>query len=124
MGFCAVKQLAYHKGKKSIHRLVILPEFQGIGFGTKFLDEISKLYINKNWTVHITTSNKGLIYSLNKNNNWKFINQTLNRVQMETLEKKINKRIKYKGGSNIENCFTRQITSFKTNKKIWYGDEY
>ena len=38
---------------------------------------------------------------------------------MVTLEKKLNKRIKFEGGSNINNCFTRQITSFKTNKKIW-----
>ena len=50
---------------KRIHRLVILPEYQGIGIGIKFLSEIASLYTN----IYITTSLKSLTMGLIKNKN-------------------------------------------------------
>lgn len=51
-----------------VGRLVVLPEYQGFGIGTKFLDEIARLY--KNDRIRITTSLKPFIMSLQKNSNW------------------------------------------------------
>lgn len=51
---------------KRIHRLVILPEYQGIGIGKKFLNEIANLYEN----IYITTSLKSLVKGLIKDKNW------------------------------------------------------
>lgn len=46
-----------------------MPDYQGIGLGTKFLNEIAKLYINK-YDFCIITSAKNLINALRKNDKW------------------------------------------------------
>ena len=116
--------MPYQKGKKTIHRLVVLPEFQGLGIGTIFLNEITKQYITKEWDVHIQTSNTALIYSLNKNKHWKKISTKMNTPMLREREylRKYNISEKDKraySGTNLDNALTRYITSFKTNKKIW-----
>lgn len=55
---------------KRVSRLVILPDYQGIGLGTKFLNEIAKIYVNEGYDFSIITSAKNLIASLRKRNNW------------------------------------------------------
>jgi hypothetical protein len=56
---------------KKVHRLVILPDYQGAGFGIKFLNEIGKLYKKENWRFTIVTSSPSLIYTLKKIKEWK-----------------------------------------------------
>jgi ABC-type polar amino acid transport system ATPase subunit len=56
---------------KKVHRLVILPDYQGAGFGIKFLNEIGKLYKKDNWRFTIVTSSPSLIYTLKKIKEWK-----------------------------------------------------
>ena len=55
---------------KRVHRLVILPDYQGIGLGTKFLNKIAELYFDYDFM--ITTSAKNLIKALNKSDCWNF----------------------------------------------------
>lgn len=62
-----------HKNFKKVHRLVILPDYQGAGFGIKFLTHIAKVYRKNNYIFGITTSAPSLIYSLKKNLEWKCI---------------------------------------------------
>lgn len=52
--------------------MVILPDYQGIGLGTKFLDFIAKYYTQKGFDFSIKTSAKNLIKSLQKRNDWCF----------------------------------------------------
>lgn len=59
-----------NKKLKRVSRLVILPDYQGIGLGTKFLDEIAKYYSKQNYELSIVTSAKNLISALKKKNNW------------------------------------------------------
>jgi ABC-type polar amino acid transport system ATPase subunit/GNAT superfamily N-acetyltransferase len=59
-----------HKNFKKVHRLVILPDYQGAGFGVKFLTEIAKKYKKNNYIFGITTSAPSLIYSLKRNIDW------------------------------------------------------
>ena len=61
------------KGVKRAHRLVVLPDFQGIGLGTVFIEEIALLYAKEGWEFNLTTTTPALIYSLNKSINWKLI---------------------------------------------------
>ena len=71
IGFMAIiHQPSVNKKLKRVHRLVILPDYQGIGLGTKFLNEIAEIYINLGYDFSIITSAKNLIYSLRKNKNW------------------------------------------------------
>lgn len=53
-----------------MHRLVILPDYQGIGLGTKLLNKVAEIYTNFDFT--IITSAKNLINALNKDENWYF----------------------------------------------------
>ena len=56
--------------QKRVHRLVILPDYQGAGFGIKFLEEIGNLYKKEKWIFRINTTAPSLIYSLKKSNKW------------------------------------------------------
>ena len=38
---------------KGIHRLVILPDYQGIGIGTKFLNIVSEYYAQQGFEISI-----------------------------------------------------------------------
>ena len=55
---------------KRVSRLVILPDYQGIGLGTKFLEFIANYYIQQNYDFEIITTAKNLISSLKKSNKW------------------------------------------------------
>lgn len=68
--FSGIIPLPLRAGVKRFHRLVVLPEFQGIGLGTTFIDEISRIYVKKGWDIVLTTTTPSLIYSLDKNDKW------------------------------------------------------
>lgn len=70
VGFIAILHFPHPKNKKIKHvsRLVILPEYQGIGLGTKFLTRVAELY--KEYDVMIVTSSRNLIHALHKNDQW------------------------------------------------------
>ena len=51
-------------------RLVILPDYQGIGLGTKFLNTIAEIYKQKGYELSIITTAKNLISALKKSDKW------------------------------------------------------
>jgi ABC-type lipoprotein export system ATPase subunit/GNAT superfamily N-acetyltransferase len=53
-----------------ISRLVVLPDFQGLGIGFKILNYISQLYKNIGKTMYIRTSNPGLYLGMQKRKEW------------------------------------------------------
>ena len=71
-GFLSVLHLPHPKAKtiKKVHRLVILPDYQGAGIGIKFLNEIGKAYKQEKWRYTIVTSAPSLINALKKSNVW------------------------------------------------------
>lgn len=71
-GFISILHFPHPKSKniKKVHRLVILPDYQGAGFGIKFLNEIGKLYKEEKQRFTIVTSAPSLIFALKKNINW------------------------------------------------------
>ena len=122
VSFCAVIQFPMKKGAKRIHRLVVLPECQGLGIGTKFNDAITKFYVDNNWEMYMITSNKGLARYLINNNHYKLNNKTLNKP---IIKKKRNKKLNLFNEKDVQkqynNAYKRYIYSFKTDKKIWYN---
>jgi len=54
--------------------LVILPDYQGLGFGIKFLNEIGYIYKNDGFRFTIVTSAPSLIYALKKRTQWALTN--------------------------------------------------
>lgn len=54
-----------------VSRLVILPDYQGLGFGTKFLSYIAEYYFSKGKKLYIRTTHLRLVNYLRNNFNWK-----------------------------------------------------
>jgi GNAT superfamily N-acetyltransferase len=54
-----------------VHRLVVLPDYQGIGVGLRMLNDVAKLYKSNNKEICIVTSSPSLLAALNKNNDWR-----------------------------------------------------
>lgn len=71
-GFCSVLHFPHPKVKnmKRVHRLVILPDYQGIGIGNILLNKIGDYVKEKGDRFTIVTSSPSLIHSLKNNNNW------------------------------------------------------
>ena len=53
-----------------VHRLVVLPDYQGIGLGVKMLNDVAEIYKQIGKQMRIITSAPSLIYSLKNNKNW------------------------------------------------------
>lgn len=49
------------KGKKRVHRLVVLPDYQGIGIGTKFIKEVAKIVTAEGFELNLTTTTPSLV---------------------------------------------------------------
>lgn len=75
VGFCAV---IYQPDKRYLNmrrvsRLVILPDYQGIGLGRLFLEYIARMYTDRGDIFHIRTSARNLIYALRRSGDWRLI---------------------------------------------------
>lgn len=79
--------------------MVVLPDYQGIGIGTKFLIRIAEYYNKLGFDFSITTSAKNLIKSLVKNKKFVLSRYSSNKVsssikRIKTLEKTIRSNCK------------------------------
>jgi len=83
-----VIQFTMRKGWKRIHRMVTLPDYQGIGIGIKFINEISKHYIENGFNVNLTTTTPALVGGLKRNKRWALVRAS--RVK-NTLGKNLKK---------------------------------
>ena len=89
------KTLQAHRG-----RLVVLPDYQGVGIATRFLKIIAEHYKKQGYDFSIVTSAKNLIYALNKSNDWLLQRYSANNC----LSKK--SAIDYKRSSMRSQCKT------------------
>jgi ABC-type lipoprotein export system ATPase subunit/GNAT superfamily N-acetyltransferase len=71
-GFLSVLPFPHPKLKKykKVHRLVILPDYQGAGIGIKFLNEIGNIYKKEKCRYSIVTSAPSLINALKNSEKW------------------------------------------------------
>lgn len=65
-----VIQFPMRKGWKRVHRLVVLPDYQGIGVGTTFITTIARMYAEQGMEFNLTTTTPALVGALRKNPNW------------------------------------------------------
>lgn len=72
VAFCAVLHFPHSRVKnfKRITRLVTLPDYQGLGIGTKLLNFTCEYFIKLSQRVIITTTTPALIHSFKNNKNW------------------------------------------------------
>ena len=61
---------------KRISRLVVLPDYQGIGIGGRLLDQVAGLVAGEGSRVSISTSHPGVISHLARSETWRVRNVT------------------------------------------------
>ena len=99
-----------------ISRVVVLPDFQGLGIGFKFVDWFGQVYKNDNKTMYIKTSNPALWKSFERSNTWAFTSETKGEAKAEMMQSKkiaatgtfktstrVSKSYKFIGKPNDEN---------------------
>ena len=100
-----------------ISRIVVLPDYQGLGLGFVIIDYFASLYAADNKTMYIKTSNPALFGAMSKNTDkWllcsEFTKQDLNSDKLEKMKKAndtggfrnaITKSYKYIGSKSKEN---------------------
>lgn len=70
-GFISIiAQPSRMKGQKRVHRLVILPDYQGAGIGIRLLNEVGNIYKLDKWRYTINTTAPSLINALKKSDKW------------------------------------------------------
>lgn len=75
VGFCAVLSKVGFKGCSRVHRLVILPDYQGVGIGITLLNFVGNYYKNVlNRKMYITSSHPSVVKGLAKTNEWNLSN--------------------------------------------------
>lgn len=102
VGFCAVLHQPHGRIRnlKRCSRIVILPDYQGIGLGTRFLERIADYYTEHGYAFSIVTSAKNMINALNRSPKWR-----MKRYSAEHCGSKHSK-IDYKRKSIRGNCKT------------------
>ena len=73
VAFCAVLHFPHpiRKNVKRCTRLVVLPDYQGLGIGNRLLNYIAENFIKKGFVFRITTTTPALINSFGKNEHWR-----------------------------------------------------
>ena len=96
IGIIGVIHFPHPKNRKikKVTRLVILPDYQGIGLGTRFLNVVATFY--NDFDFSITTSAKNLIHALNRNDQWTLKRHDISGKQTTGKQqfKKIQRRVK------------------------------
>lgn len=81
--FCAVLHHPVNTKRKRkslwrVSRLVVLPDYQGVGIGNRFLETIGRKYLNENKRFCITTTTPALLYYFKKSPLWKCVSLGFN----------------------------------------------
>jgi len=71
VGFCAVASQIGQRNYRRISRLVVLPEYQGMGIGSAFLAAVARYYRSQGQRVGITTSHPAMIAHLCRSPQWR-----------------------------------------------------
>lgn len=72
VAFLAVlHQPHFQRNVKRVSRLVVLPDWQGVGIGGALLDAVAEIYDREGYVFDISTSAKNLIGRLSKSPKWK-----------------------------------------------------
>lgn len=113
VGFCAVLHQPHgiNKKIKRVSRIVILPDYQGIGLGYKFLNVVADYYSKQGFDVSIVTSAKNFIQKLAHSDKWKMIRLSVNKCGS------VNSKIDYKRSSMRSKCKTASFFYVKNERR-------
>jgi len=73
VGFCGVMSMQGRKGRWRVSRLVVLPDYQGVGIAGAMLNAVAKTYKERGDRINLTTSHPAMIRALKSKENWRCI---------------------------------------------------
>jgi len=73
VAFCAVLNLIGKRGRKRISRIVVLPDYQGVGIGGAVINAIAELYREQQIRMNLVTSHPAMISSLKSSKHWRAV---------------------------------------------------
>lgn len=103
-----------HKGKKRVHRLVVLPDYQGIGIGTKFIKEIAKIVTSEGFELNLMTTTPALVGALKKDSDWTLARFGREKCGMKGFEKYSSKRL-----GHLQNATSKKRVTYS----FWYKEK-
>ena len=74
------------KGWKRIHRLVVLPDYQGVGIGVRFINAVSAAVASGGFNVNLTTTTPALVGALKRSDQWALVRKGV--VKMGDLKQR------------------------------------
>ena len=82
--FCSVMAMPHPKLKNArrIARIVMLPDYQGIGIGAQLMNTVASAYVADGKQIYATTSHPAVINGLNHSPNWAMVRKP-SRVQAQ-----------------------------------------
>lgn len=105
-GFCAMIHQPHPKVKnmKRVHRLVILPQFQGMGLGEILSSHVADLFFKQNIRIRIGSSHPSLYYRYSNSPLWTYKGKKKNEIVYD------NKSIRNRFSSGDRSIFTFEYT--------------
>ena len=86
-------QFPMRKGWKRVHRLVVLPDYQGIGVGMRFINVVSNHYARDGWKVNLSTTTPAMVGALRKSKTWMLGRYGRTKAMWNTLPVKKDKNL-------------------------------
>lgn len=103
VAFCAVSNLFGAKGRRRISRVVVLPDYQGVGIGARLLDTVAAHHVGLGHTVRITTSHPAMLAYLRRSPRWRTVHiYTNTRRRRRTIN-----------GRQVKDAAGRCVASFE-----------
>ena len=99
------------KGAKRVHRLVVLPDYQGIGIGTKFIKEVAKIISGRGFELNLTTTTPALVGALRTDPEWILARYGREKSGLKGYER-------YAGG-NLEHL-KNAVSQMRITYSFWY----
>lgn len=73
VAFCGLLPMMGMKGRRRVSRIVTLPDYQGVGIGSAFLDGIGTVTHREGFRLNITASHPAVIAHCRKSPKWKTV---------------------------------------------------
>ena len=103
VAFCAILATLGHRRTKHITRLVVLPEYQGLGIGPRLAEEVAQIEAAKGFRVTITASHPAVLAWCSRSPRWRYLGLKKTGSTRQTL-----------GGQRAIRCSTgRAVASFE-----------
>jgi len=92
VAFCAITHLVHNTifNGKRLHRLVVLPDYQGVGIGTRLLNFVAERYYAAGYRMFARFSHPALVRSLEKDLRWRLVTN-VSRAPSHTVKQHMNK---------------------------------